>query len=304
MEMEMEMTNQTGPKESFLDRARKLFQDYKESDRVVSSIEFAEIVRTRPRPKVVLKSGMVSLDEGLDNIIPGEVTVISGPTGMGKTLLCDTLIRHMRSQSHFSVFFSFEVTPETIALAHDKPETVIFLPLEHKGRDIYWIFHRILESKAKFSCEAVFIDHLHYLIDMGTDHNMSLEIGKVMRQLKTMALEAEMAIFIVCHVKKLGMEREPCMDDIRDSSFVGQEADNVLMVWRRWDLDMAGKKLDSRLQGLATVKVEKARRKGTMGLKIPIKKNGHILVESKDEATPEQQPETRTAYKQREWQNA
>lgn len=275
------MANQTGnsPADILAEVA-----DYTGPDRVVSSMEFAETIRATPKPIVTLKSGLTTLDDSVRGFVPGELIVVSGPTAMGKTLLCDTMIRHMKFEHHLSLFFTFEVTPETIALAHDSPDSVLFLPLQHVAMDLGWVRRRCVEAKIKYGCEAVFIDHLHYLIDMGSKTNMSLEIGRVMRYLKKeIALALNLAVFVVCHVAKLDMESEPSIYHLRDSSFVGQEADTVLMVWRRWDLDEDGTKLDTRLQGLATVKVEKARRSGTMGKKINIKKNAHLLIESMDE---------------------
>lgn len=278
-------------------------KEYDGPDRVVSSMEYAEIVKATPKPNVTLNSGVTTLDDSVRGFVPGELIVVSGPTAMGKTLLCDTMIRHMRTDKHYSVFFTFEVTPETIALQHDTPETVLFLPLQHIAMDLDWIRWRCREAQMKYGCEAVFIDHLHYLIDMGNNRNMSLEIGRVMRFLKKeIALAFNMVVFIVCHVKQLDMESEPSIYHLRDSSFVGQEADTVLMVWRRWDLDENGKKLDSRLQGLATIKIEKARRSGCMGKKINIRKHGHLLVESTDEPerrkTERPSPDTK-----KEWWN-
>lgn len=253
--------------------------DYQGPDRVVSSIEFAEIVAKTPKPLVTLLSGIPKLDEAIKGIVPGELTVVSGPTGMGKTLLVDTMIRSMRTDKHLSLFFTFEVTPETVALAHNTPESVLFMPLEHVAMDLDWIRWKCLEAKMKYQCEVVVIDHLHYLIDMGFQKNMSLEIGRVMRFLKKdVALAMNLAVIIICHVKQIDLEHEPSIYHLRDSSFVGQEADNVFMIWRRRDVEF-GKKKKSMLQGLATLKVEKARRSGVMGLKIPLVKDGHVLKE-------------------------
>lgn len=275
------MQNQTGNNKA--DIAAQVI-DYAGPDRVVSSMEFAEEVRKTPKPKVVLNSGVKSLDDALAGFVPGELIVVSGPTSMGKTTLCDTIIRRMKTDHHLSLFFTFENTAETVALAHDSAESVLFLPRQHVPMDLEWIRWRVIEAKMKYQCEAVFIDHLHYLIPMDGTQNMSLLIGATMRFLKKeIALGLNMAVFIVCHVGKLEMEKEPSIYNLRDSSFVGQEADTVLMVWRRWDLDIDGKKLDSRLQGLSTIKIEKARRTGVMGQKIKVKKEGHLIVESLDE---------------------
>lgn len=294
------MLNQTGSKKP--SDILPEVMDYAGADRVVSSMEFAELVKNRP-VKVTLTSGVKSLDDAVRGFQPGELIVVSGPTAMGKTLLADTMIRHMRKEAHFSLFFSFEVTPETIAIEHSTPDSVVFLPLQHVAMDLEWIQKRCLEAKMKYNCEAVFIDHLHYLIPMNSNSNMSLLIGMVMRFLKKdIALAMNLAVFIVCHVAKLDMEDEPSIYNLRDSSFVGQEADTVLMVWRRWDLDDDGKKLDTRLQGLATVKVEKARRSGVMGMKINIKKAGHILIESEDEPERRKSPR-RLEEPAKEWWN-
>ena len=256
--------------------------DYAGPDRVVSSMEFAELASKTPMPAVTLMSGIGKLDSAIKGIIPGELTVVSGPTGMGKTLLVDTMIRSMRVDKHLSLFFTFEVTPESVALAHNSVESVLFLPLQHVAMDLEWIRWKCLEAKMKFQCEVVVIDHLHYLIDMGFQKNMSLEIGRVMRFLKKeIALGMNMAVIIICHVKQIDLEHEPSIYHLRDSSFVGQEADNVLMIWRKRDTEF-GKKKKSMLQGLAVLKVEKARRSGVMGLKINLVKDGHILREDLD----------------------
>ncbi len=257
--------------------------DYQGPDRVVSSMEFVELMKPKVA-KPVLTSGISELDEALKGFQPGEVTVISGPTSMGKTLLADTLIRYMRQQIHYSLFFTFEVTAETIALSHNSPDSVVFLPLQHVGNDLEWLRWRCLEAKMKYNCESVVIDHMHHLVDLSGQQNMSLEIGRVMRFLKAeIALRMNLAVFLVCHIGKIDLKNEPTIGDLRDSSFIGQEADNVLMLWRRKDKDVDGKNLDSMTQGLATIKIEKARRSGAMGIKILVKKKGLLLVESKDE---------------------
>jgi replicative DNA helicase len=68
---------------------------------------------------------------------------------------------------------------------------------------------------------------------MGKNGNVSLIIGSIMRELKTIALKRRICIFIVAHTTKIKFDQEPELADIRDSSFIGQEADTVLMIWRK-----------------------------------------------------------------------
>lgn len=262
---------------------KKSLADYDGPDRVVSSITFAEMLAQLP-PVVKSLTGIASLDEAIDGFEVGELIVISGPTAMGKTTLCDSIVTALNRQGKRSLFFTFEVTPAKMIQTRKDPENCLYLPLQHKAMDLAWLRDRTQEAIEKYDVSAVFVDHLHYVVDMASNKNMSLEIGSTMRFLKRdIAIALNIPVFIVCHASKVPFDQEPSMQHLRDSSFVAQEADTVLIVFRRFDLDLLGKKQTTMLQGLATIKVDKARRTGVMGTKIKVKKNGHELVESIDE---------------------
>jgi replicative DNA helicase len=266
-----------------MDAAVKKLATYDGPDRVVSSVVYSQMLKDRP---VVPRhdTGIASLDTALEGFEPGELIVVSGPTAMGKTTLCQTIIRNLNRAGKRSLFFSYEVTPAKMIQMHLDPENCVYLPLEHKAMDLSWLRERTMEAIEKYAISAVFIDHLHYVIDMRSQYQMSLEIGATMRYLKRdIALSLNMPVFIVCHAAKVPLDREPSIHDLRDSSFVGQEADTVLIVFRRLDKDLFGKPQKTMLQGLATVKVDKARRSGVMGVKIKVKKENHELIESKYE---------------------
>jgi len=56
-------------------------------------------------------------------------------------------------------------------------------------------------------------------------------------ELKELARYTRTAIFLIAHTRKTKVEEMPDIDDIRDSSFVGQESDFVIMLWRIRELD-------------------------------------------------------------------
>lgn len=249
----------------------------------MSSNEYWDIIKHRP-PAASYLTGLPSLDQAIGGFEQGELIVISGPTAMGKTTLCETILKNLGTQNKTGIFFTFEVTPEKIVKKHKDSNTVIYLPLEHKPNDIEWIRDRVLEAKLKYPYQmaAVFIDHLHYVIDMKSRANMSLEIGQVMRYLKRdVALDLRIPVFIVCHMAKIPFGEKLSMNHLRDSSFVSQEADIVLLVSRKNDRDPEGKpyKFISLEQNLATISVEKARRTGAMSKEIEIYKDGDTLME-------------------------
>jgi replicative DNA helicase len=117
---------------------------------------------------------------------------------------------------------------------------VFYMPAQLVGNTLTWIEKRIIEGKVKHDCRIVFIDHLHYTVDMRSKNNMSLEIGAVMRALKRLAVKHNICIFIIAHLGKVRPEYEPDNQDLRDSSFIAQESDNVIIIWRKEGSDNEG----------------------------------------------------------------
>jgi replicative DNA helicase len=214
---------------------------------------------------------MPSLDRYCDGFRDGELIVISGPTKNGKTLLAQSLTASFVKQQEFPLWFSFEVPARQFL--NQFPELPLFyLPQKLKAHVLTWVEERIRESFEKYRTRIVFLDHLHYLFDMARTKSPSIEIGTVIRHLKTMAVEMGMCIFLLCHTTK-GKCEDLSYSDIRDSSFVSQESDCVLMVQRQPDKgEMAAK-----------ISIEFHRRTGVLEKMIEVHKENGFLVETQDE---------------------
>src|SRR5205807_3355795 len=78
-----------------------------------------------------------------------------------------------------SDLFTFEVTPSKFIENHKEPKTCVYLPLEHQASDLVWLQDRIQEAIEKYDVRAVFIDHLHYVIDMKSKQTMRSEERRV-----------------------------------------------------------------------------------------------------------------------------
>lgn len=210
---------------------------YEGKDKIISSHDMQLIIANDTRRIISFKTGMDLLDETIGGFEGGELTLISGLTGCGKTLLAQSLTRYFAYQDIKSVWFSYEVMPRQFLKAFGDVLPLFYLPSVLHLNTLEWLEQRILEAKLKYDCRAVFIDHLHFLVDMRTKNNMSLEIGYTMRSLKKMALKHNMCFFLIAHTAKVSPERELDIDSIRDSSFCAQESDNVFMIWRRLQTD-------------------------------------------------------------------
>lgn len=218
-------------------RLKELWERYEGDDKIISSYELKELVaRERQQNKLRLMTGIPKLDKIIEGFREGNLIVVSAPAKHGKTTLCQTLTIEFAEQDIASLWFSYEVPmAEFIEKFGDKPP-LFYLPRQLRGNTMVWIEERIIEAIAKFDAKVVFIDHLHYIVDMAArNQNMSLQIGTVMRSLKKLALKYNITIFIVAHMKHIKLENVPDLEDIRDSSFIGQEADIVLMMWRMKD---------------------------------------------------------------------
>lgn len=250
-------------------------KNYDGEDKVISSIDMADYIYTLSKDKqeVCMMSRIPAIDNCIHGFYGGELTIISGETGNGKTLMAQTLTNALFQQDMAGLWFTYEVQPEQFLKQFNHPVPIFFMPMMLKAKSLKWLEERILEAKLKFNIVSVFVDHLHFLIDLQKGSNMSLEIGFVMRELKRIALRFNLAFFLLAHTNRLKLEGEPDVDSLRDSAMIGCEADNVLFIWRLRNTE-----------NQAMLKIAKNRRFGVYNKKILLQKQGKYLTEVSNEA--------------------
>jgi replicative DNA helicase len=169
--------------------------------------------------------------------------------------------------------------------------------------DFEWLKKHCQEAKDKHGCKIVLIDHLHFLVDMNTKQNMSLNIGAFMRKLKQeIAIRLGMGVVRIAHQAQSREGDKASIYAIRDSSFVAQEADSVIIVTRRKNYGQDEKEKlkkkygedkflsvikpedegdidDPYSAGFAIVTIERTRRTGIFEAKKLFQKVGHFLQE-------------------------
>ena len=257
-------------------REYEILGQYKGEDRMILAKELYEEVKSENDNSILIKSKIPQLDKLIGGFVPGQLVVVSAPTGMGKTTFCQTLTTKFLEQDIKSAWFSYEVGVQEFL---DKFQEIpaCYMPRQIKQNSVQWIETRIKESVAKYDTKVIFIDHLHYLLEMqkmAQAKSISLLIGMLMRELKRIAIENNIVIFLVSHMKKSVYSSEedvPDINDLRDSSFVGQESDIVLFIFRMaWDnLDEETLRQyprnDEFYSHLSVLKVAKNRRTGSLG---------------------------------------
>lgn len=205
--------------------------EYAGTDKIVTSYDMKAAIEQMPKVTPVA-SQLSRLDKYTGGFLPGELIAISGPRKAGKTLFAQTLTVNFAKQDVMSLWFSYELSSREFINRFPGELPVFVMPAKMKANSLEWLRNRVLEGLVKYGIKMVFIDHLHYLFDLAKMRNTSIEIGQVIRTLKMLAVELNIVIFLMCHMAKLDPYQEPSDDNIRDSSFVSQESDAGIMVWR------------------------------------------------------------------------
>jgi replicative DNA helicase len=258
---------------------------YAGDDRVVHINDYFSNKAKNTDVKRIYTQRLRELDNMTDGFETGELITITGPTGNGKTLLANTISDCFMAQGMGVAWFTYEVSPAKLFEKYRHGTNIpLYLPMELKAADFNWLVKKAHEAQLKYFCSAIIIDHLHFLVDMNTRLNMSLNIGAVVRHLKkTVANDMNMLVVLLAHQTQGNDDKEPGLNSIRDSSFIGQESDTVFTVYRKADTidGEENKRADKTYdQGMAIVKIDKARRAGTYRKKIILQKKGEYLEES------------------------
>lgn len=208
---------------------QEVLRSYRGEDQVIS---FQTYKSTTKEIKRGFSSGFHYLDEWLNGFQKGDLITITAPTGMGKTSFSQYLTVKFSDQKIRSLWFSYEVSVPNFLMKFGANLPDGYLPKVLTERNITWIERKIVEGIVKFGTQVVFIDHLHYLFNLRDSKNVSLEIGDIMRGLKIIAKKYSITIFIMAHTGKQREDGTVGLESIRDSSFVGQESDTVIALWR------------------------------------------------------------------------
>lgn len=203
----------------------------------------------------------LSFNEKIGGLRKGEITVITGETGSGKSTYALNIIHDLMEQDKRILIISTEMKPssivgkfysmhlncpyyncgpEEINIAENWLAKKILLFVDVHGEiSIESIEEYIEYVKRKYDVEFVLLDHLHYFLR--TSDNMVQEIENFMRGLVKITLKNDMNIFLIAHPSKLKNESgQVHMNDIKGASAIKQDAHNILTIWRNLSAEEKG----------------------------------------------------------------
>jgi predicted ATP-dependent serine protease len=235
-----------------LNKETEIFQKVKTGDIVVPikdacehNGEYAESYNIGFK---VFDEAMKAHDKDNGGVRNGDLVVITGISGMGKTTFMQNIALNLNKINIPSVFFSYEVLIDHLyakfKLMGFNDDNVIYAPKKIITGNLNWIKEKVQEAKEKYYAKAIFIDHIDFLSPANKTNSDQLRmmLRNITQELKTIALEEEIIIFLVAHTKKVE-GREVEMQDVAESSGIYQLADYVFSVARGVDEVQDGNKI-------------------------------------------------------------
>lgn len=259
--------------------------EYGGDDRIVTSHDLAS--QLGDEPEMAQSTGVASIDRILGGVEAGELILVSGPTGEGKTTLLMSITRNMAQADIPSVWFTLEVTPKSFIKKIQKgcgeKMPLFYMPNRNTDNQLEWLEQRIIEAKVKHDVKVVFIDHVHQIFSLHrvNSGSVSLEIGDMVGKIKQMAIDHHLVIFLIAHTRdnSENVLAEPRKEEIRDSGLISRLADAIILVWRIANGEEDKNKRPKSLcetDTMAKVRVAKNRREGRLGTFIMVHENGML----------------------------
>jgi replicative DNA helicase len=239
---------------------------YKASDILTGVIDTIDAKFNKTMPSG-LSTGLKDLDELVRGLRPGNVIVVGGLTGSGKTILGLQMTQHATCKlDGIGLAFSMEMTKEELITRGIASIGSVNLSALDSGdlKDDDWpkITHAVsVLNEAKLfvndqagmtvarirsiarQCQRreglsiLLIDYIQ-LITAESNSNRSLEVGKISTALKNLAKELKVPVVVLAQLNRGSTNRpdkRPRPSDIRDSGQIEQDADVVILVHRDMD---------------------------------------------------------------------
>ena len=217
----------------------------------------------RERP---VETGISDIDHCLNGLRRGELIILAGSPGKGKTALGFQISLNAARRGKNSMFVSLEMSEEMLgdrALANlgDIPSTSIrHRQLTPQERE--WAYDAVEladEMKGQVmlvdapSCtmaevraqaqrmmrtcaiDLIVVDYLQLMRHHKKTNSRYDEVSEISRSLKSTALEYNVPIIALSQLSRAGSDGEPKLSHLRESGQLEQDADVVMMLWSDHD---------------------------------------------------------------------
>lgn len=242
----------------------------------------------------LLNTGLTDLDEYLTGFEAGQLIVIAGRPGHGKTALAGTIAINMAQRGKKILMFSMEMSQEEllgrfVSRVGGVPGQKLKKPndmTEEDWSDYYRGLNAVGELpitinaqgnltpadvaniatrwKGKNGLDVIMIDYLQLMNSGKRSDGRVQEISFITRSLKNLAVSLKVPIILLSQLSRANDKenRAPKLTDLRDSGSIEQDANTVLLIHR--DSSLSADKKTVVLSNKTYINVAK-QRDGTCG---------------------------------------
>jgi replicative DNA helicase len=207
------------------------------------------------------ETGWKFLDKYLGGYNDGDLIVMAGRPGMGKTAIALTLTKEFAQRGGKALFISLEMSSEQLAkryvslighlenwkmrngvLTKKEIEKIIhvanhqeieFFIDDDRVGDLEKIKSKARLHKARKGLDLLVIDYLQLM--KGTKQSREQEVAEISRGLKLLAKELKCTIIVLAQLSRKPEDRadkRPLLSDLRESGAIEQDADVVMFPFR------------------------------------------------------------------------
>jgi replicative DNA helicase len=221
--------------------------------------KLADIIEHSKRPEMGIRSGFGRLDAMTRGFKAGELTVIAGRPGMGKTAMGLTVAVNASLSGKKVLFFSLEMAHSQLMqrvlsrfseqgvhsgevsdwqAVDSQVERITRLPLDiddTAGLTVSDISSRTRRHKRRKGVDLIVIDYLGLMQATDRRANKVHQVEEITQGLKRLAKELNIPVILLCQLSRQIEQRDdkrPQLSDLRDSGAIEQDADVVLFVYR------------------------------------------------------------------------
>lgn len=223
-------------------------------DRIIDSIKRGEGMSGR-------KTGWISLDRVLGGYNKGDLIVVAGRPGMGKTALALTLTKDFANMGGKALFLSLEMGSEQLSQRYlsligdianykirngilNESEQNKLCEIVNAPQSEFWVDQqgdltindlkgKAKMHKAKHGLELLVIDYIQLI--KGTKQVREQEVAEISRSLKLLAKELECTVMVLAQLSRKTEDRSvkrPLLSDLRESGAIEQDADIIMFPLR------------------------------------------------------------------------
>jgi replicative DNA helicase len=231
------------------------------------TFEELDKIASKPGSVTGVPSGLIDLDDITSGFHPGELIIVAGRPGMGKTALALSMGRNAAVMEKTGVgMFSLEMANHQLAMrllcaegrvdSHlvrtgklpkaqwknlsiavgNLAEAPIYLD-DTPGMSVLEVRAKSRRLKAEHDIGLIIVDYIQLMTGPKGSESRQQEISQISRSLKALAKEIEVPVLGLSQLSRAvesRSDRRPQLSDLRESGAIEQDADVVIFLYRPW----------------------------------------------------------------------